>query len=52
MGDNYSDVLIESTLNKIRALVKENKTLRKSNRNWRRKCQRLRHELKDVKENG
>lgn len=32
-------------------LLKENKRLEKSNRNWRRKCQRLRRKLKEARIN-
>lgn len=33
------------------SLLEENKRLEKSNRNWRRKCQRLRHQLKEARIN-
>ena len=33
------------------SLLEENKRLEKSNRNWRRKCQRLRHKLKEAQIN-
>lgn len=40
-----NDELFNDIYERISALEKSNKT-------WRRKCQRLRHELKEVKKNG
>lgn len=43
---------IEALEDKLVEYSKRIKELKKSNRNWRRKAQRLRKELKEAKENG